>query len=140
MKEEKVFHTYLKKKGMKYTPQRRVILKAVFSIHEHFDAETLFVRLRSKRKDISRATIYRTLPLLIESGLIKGVIYCENKLIYEHVFGHIHHDHMICIKCGKVIEFRDERIEALQEEVCKKYRFKAVEHRLGIRGYCDDCH
>jgi len=85
------------------------------------------------------ATVYRTIPLFVESGFIKEILQYQNTATYEHILGHKHHDHMLCVKCGKVIEFRDDRIEKLQDEVCKKYNFKSVEHRLGIRGYCRQC-
>ncbi|RKY29980.1 MAG: transcriptional repressor [Candidatus Omnitrophota bacterium] len=137
--EEDRFRDHLKKKGLKFTSERKLILKEVFSSHKHFDVEELFGRLRKKDRAISRATIYRTLPLLIESGLIREALRCRDRFYYEHVFGHPHHDHLLCIGCGKVIEFRDERLEKLQNEVCKKYGFELIEHRLGIKGYCKKC-
>lgn len=138
--EEDKFKEYLRSEGLKLTPERQIILKGVSSIHHHFDVEELFERLRKQRKRISRATIYRTLPLLIESKMIKESLRCQDNLIkYEYIFGHEHHDHLICLKCGKVYEFKDEEIERLQEMICKRYKFKPVEHRLGIRGYCRKC-
>ncbi|MDI6840595.1 MAG: Fur family transcriptional regulator [bacterium] len=137
--EEDIFRKYLKQKELKFTPERRAILDEVFSLHDHFDVETIFTRLSQRAEHISRATIYRTLPLLVGSGLIKEVLRAQDRGYYEHTFGHKHHDHMVCLKCGKAIEFKDNRIEKLQDEVCKKYGFKPVEHRLGIRGYCKEC-
>ncbi|MBA7671602.1 Ferric uptake regulation protein [subsurface metagenome] len=137
--EEDRFRNYLNKKGLKFTPERELILKEVFSLHKHFDVEELFLRLRKRDRTISRATIYRTLPLLIEGGLIREALRCRDRVYYEHIFGHPHHDHLLCIKCGRAIEFRDERIEKLQNEVCKKYGFEPIEHRLGIKGYCRKC-
>ena len=136
---EGIFRNYLKERGLKFTPERQLILKTVFSLHQHFDIDQLWERLHRKDRRLSRATIYRTLPLLIDSGLIQETFRCQEKVSYEHTFGHKHHDHMLCLKCGKVIEFRDERIEKLQEAVCKKYGFKVIQHRLGIRGYCEKC-
>ena len=137
--EEKIFKEYLKRRRLKFTPERRAILAGIFSFHRHFDAEELYQRLWSKRRGLSRATIYRTLPLLVKSGLVAEALRCQGRVSYEHTFGHRHHDHMICLKCGKVIEFRDEEAERLQGSICKKYGFKAIEHRLGIKGYCRDC-
>ena len=136
---EDKFRNYLQMKGLKFTPQRRMILKTVISLHTHFDIDQLYEQLRKENGDISRATIYRTFPLLIDSGIIKETLLCRDKIKYEHIFGHKHHDHMICLNCGRVIEFRDEGIERLQKAVCKKYGFKPVEHKLGIRGYCKEC-
>jgi len=133
---ENKFKTYLKSKKLKFTPEREAILKKVFSLHEHFDVEKLYEKLD---KRISRATIYRTLSLLVKSKLVEELFRCQDKISYEYIFGHKHHDHMLCIKCGKIIEFREEKIEKLQEAVCKKYGFTPVEHRLSIRGYCKEC-
>ena len=133
------FCSFLKSKGLKFTPERRVILEGVFSFHKHFDVDQLYDKLRGQGEHVSRASIYRTLPLLIKSGLIAESLRCQESVSYEHIFGHEHHDHMLCIKCGKVTEFRNEKIEELQEEVCKEYGFMALEHRLGIRGYCKRC-
>ena len=136
---ESKFRDYLKERELKFTPERKIILKAVFSLHKHFDTEQLYEKLPRAKKSISRATIYRTLPLLVESDLIRETLRCQGRVSYEHIFGHPHHDHMICIKCGKVIEFREEKIEKLKEEICKRYGFEPVEYRLGIRGYCKKC-
>ncbi len=136
---EDKFRNYLKMKGLKFTPERRMILKAVLSLHTHFDVDQLYEQLRKENGDISRATIYRTFPLLLDSGIIEKTLLCRDKIKYEHIFGHRHHDHMVCIGCGKIVEFRDEKIERLQKAVCKKYSFKPVEHKLGIRGYCKEC-
>ena len=135
----KIFNNFLQKKNLKNTRSRQIILKEVFLHHGHFDAEELYDKLQKKRHNISRATVYRTLPILVESGLIQKSLRCLEKDYYEHIYGHPHHDHLICIKCGKIIEFTDQRIERLQEDVCKKYNFKSMEHRLGIRGLCSKC-
>jgi len=137
---EEKFKSYLKSKGLKFTPERETILREVFSLHKHFNVDELYERLHRHTKDISRATIYRTLPLLIKSGLVEETFQCQNKSSYEHIFGHKHHDHMLCINCGKIIEFREEGIERLQRAVCKKYGFHPIEHRLGIKGYCKECY
>ncbi len=133
------FSSFLKSKGLKFTPERRAILEGVFSFHKHFDVDQLYDKLQGQGEHISRASIYRTIPLLIKSGLIAESLRCQGRVSYERIFGHEHHDHMLCIKCGKVAEFRNEKIEELQREVCKEYGFMALEHRLGIRGYCKRC-
>jgi len=136
---EERFSGYLKEKKLKLTPERHIILDGIFSFHRHFDVEELYERLRKNGEKLSRATIYRAMPLFIESGFIKEILHCRGKASYEHVFGHEHHDHLLCIKCGRIIEFKDDKIEELQDKVCKRYGFKPVEHRLGIRGYCKRC-
>lgn len=133
------FKEYVSSKGLKFTPERNDILKEAFASHRHFNAETLYEKLRMKSKNISLATIYRTLPLLLESGLIKETLRSEEKINYEHAYGHGHHDHMLCLGCGKVIEFTDDRIEQLQKSICKKYNFKAEDRKLSVKGYCPKC-
>lgn len=134
-----VFHDYLRKNRLKFTHERKAILEGIFSLHKHFDADELYEKLHYRHKRISRASIYRTLPLLVRSGLIKETLRCLGRSSYEHIFGHRHHDHLVCLKCGKVIEFSNDKIEELQNTVCKKYHFQPIEHRLGIRGYCKEC-
>lgn len=136
---EKQFKTYLKEKKLKLTPERKTVLRAILSFRGHFDVDMLYEKLRAEGKILSRATIYRAMPLFLESGFIREILHCRGKASYEHIFGHEHHDHMLCIKCGRFIEFKDDRIEKLQNEVCRKYGFEPVEHRLGIRGYCREC-
>ena len=136
---EKKFKSYLKDKGLKFTPEREAILDIIFSIHNHFDIEELYDILRANNKNISRATIYRTLPLLIKSHLIQEILHCTGNTKYEHIYGHEHHDHLVCIQCGNVIEFYNDKIENLQEEICGKFKFKALEHRLVIKGLCKRC-
>lgn len=137
--EEKKFKNYLQKRGLKFTPQRKTILREVFSTHKHFRADDIFLRVTQKRTCISRASVYRTIELLVKSGLLRQVISGEKHRHYEHTFGHDHHDHLFCLGCGKVIEFKRERIEKLQEEVCRQHGFKPLEHRLQILGYCNKC-
>ena len=119
--------------------ERQAILKGIFSFHGHFNIDELYESMRKKGAELSRATIYRAVPLFMESGIIKEILYCRGKASYEKVFGYGHHDHLVCLKCGRIIEFKDDKIEGLQNRVCKRYGFKPVEHRLGIRGYCKRC-
>jgi len=134
------FEEFLKLKELKYTSERKLILKTIFSFHKHFDVEELFEKLRKQGNNVSRATIYRTIPLLIQSGLITETLHCQDKTSYENIFNKKHHDHLVCINCGKITEFYNEKIEKLQEEVCRQHNFVPVEHRLGIKGYCEDCY
>lgn len=137
--EKQVFKEFLEKKGLKFTKERAVILKEVFSYHGHFDPDELLIKMRKKGLRVSKASIYRTLPLLLESGLIEEVEKIDKHAHYEHTFGHGHHDHMICMKCGKVIELFSDGLERLQEELCKKENFKGIRHVMEIRGYCKKC-
>jgi len=139
-KVEKIFSKYLKQKQLKYTPERKIILEEVFSIHNHFEADELYLILRQKSNyRISRATVYRTLPLLEESGLIRRVVFTEKHTHYERVYGHKHHEHLICLKCGKVIDFYIKSLEDTLEGVARENEFKHGAHKLEITGYCKDC-
>ena len=133
------FRDYLRRHNLKFTPQREVIFDTILSFKKHFDVDDLYARLRKKDRSISIATIYRILPLLVNSGLVNENFICQGKANYEFVFKKEHHDHLYCMKCGKIIEFKDDRIEKLQDEVCKKHKFKPVKHKLVIKGLCKDC-
>ncbi|MBI5376732.1 MAG: transcriptional repressor [Candidatus Schekmanbacteria bacterium] len=136
---EKVFKDFLKIRKLKYTRERETIIKAIFSTHDHFDAEDLEWRLRKNKQKISKATIYRTLDILIKSKLITEHEIGTDRRIFEHIHGHRHHDHLVCLSCGIFIEFDDERIEKMQDEVCKKLHFYPDRHSLKIFGLCRKC-
>jgi Fur family ferric uptake transcriptional regulator len=105
----------------------------------HFDAEDLYESCRRAGQNVSRATVYRTLGHLRDCGLVKEVLREHGRSSYETVYGHDHHDHMLCVACGGVIEFCDDRIEDLQQRICRRHGFKPLDHRMGIRGLCRDC-
>ncbi len=137
--EKKVFRSFLKERGQKLTKEREAILKKIFSFHGHFEPETLYLQIRKSGLKASRASVYRTLNLLYECGLIERVRKTEHGTIYEHTYGHEHHDHMLCVCCGKVIEFYSEDLEKIQEDLCKQQNFEGTNHSLEIRGYCKKC-
>ncbi|MCX6355217.1 MAG: Fur family transcriptional regulator [Candidatus Aureabacteria bacterium] len=134
-----IFIAHLRRKGLFLTRERRLILEAIFSLRKHFDFDELYDTVKKRVGRVSRATIYRTIPLLIDSGLIRDVFRGTSGTQYEQVRGLEHHDHLLCVSCGSYIEFKDERIERAQQEVCKKHGFVSVDHKLGIRGYCRKC-
>lgn len=138
--EEQLFKEYLAAKGLKYTPERQTIFRRAFATHKHFEAEDLLLSLRQNHQRVSKATIYRTLALLVKSGHLREVIFGEKHSHYEHVHANEHHDHMICSGCGKIIEFTDEALERLQDKVCVRHKFKPESHRMQIHGLCKDCH
>ncbi len=139
IEEENKFKDYLKSNGLKYTPERQIILRQVFSNHDHFEADDLLVAVRQHSKRVSKATIYRTLSHLIKSGLLREAIFSEKHLHYEHVYKHKHHEHLICLSCKKIIEFSNNQLESIQNTICDEYKFKSESHRLQIFGYCSDC-
>ena len=137
--ENKIFQNFLGEKGLKLTKERIAVLKEVFSSHTHFEPENLYLRIKASGSKASRASVYRTLSLLVESGLVEKVTRTEKSNVYEHTFGHSHHDHMICDGCGSIIEFYSEKLENLQKEICVGNGFDGRSHTLEIHGYCTEC-
>jgi Fur family ferric uptake transcriptional regulator len=133
------FSRYLDTKNLKLTKERRVVLQEIFLRRGHLEAEDLWHSLRKKKKRASRATIYRTLDLLVDSGIVRKVDLGHGHSHFEHVLGHAHHEHMICLKCGKVIEFSDEAMEKALTQLCKKKKFGHTSHRFEILGHCESC-
>ncbi|HIE08859.1 MAG TPA: transcriptional repressor [Armatimonadetes bacterium] len=127
----------LRERGMRLTQAREKVLEEIFESGGHLDAEELVAKL--KRRGVSRATVYRTLRLLEELGLVRRVIYGERHSHFERVIAREHHDHLICVRCGRIVEFENPRIERLQEEVAKEHGFEIVGHTLEIRGVCPAC-
>lgn len=134
------FEAWLKTRSLKLTRPRRRILDRAFATHEHFSAEELHAWLAAEEGEgVSRATVYRTLSLLSEAGFLQALDAERGVLVYEHVLGHHHHDHMLCVSCGRIEEFHDERIEELQLEACRRKGWSLVSHDLRLRGLCRRC-
>ncbi len=135
---EKVFSEFLDEKDLKLTSQRRTILHQ--AMHEgHFSAEQLLDFSKKEDPTVSKATVYRTLALLKESKILEEQDFGDGKKLYERAQGRKHHDHLICIKCGKILEFENEAIERLQDAQAKKNRFRIVYHSLKLFGFCQSC-
>lgn len=139
MKGKKInIHEVLKEQGFKVTKQRLQIFREIMSKKGHFEIEDFVHRLKNKNIKVSRATVYRTLNILKDIGLINEVVKFGNKTYYE-VGTKEHHDHLICVSCGKFIEFHDDAIENIQDKVCKEFNFRPMHHRLEIYGVCENC-
>lgn len=137
--EHTLFSDFLANNGLKFTPERRAVLDAVFETHRHFDAEEMVDIIRHRDRKISRATVYRTLDLLVKGGFVRAMELGDSKKVYEHIIGHKHHDHLICTACGRTIEFDEDLIESLQQQVCDRLDFHPEWHSLRIFGVCDRC-
>ncbi len=134
------FEAFLKRRSLKLTQQRDRIFQRAFATHEHFSAERLYGWLHeSEGPAVSRATVYRTLGLLVEGGFLESLDPGSGELLYEHVLGHRHHDHLVCLECGKLQEFYDPEIERLQETAAAKKGFLISHHNLRIFGTCAGC-
>lgn len=135
------FREFLLTKGMRLTPEREAVVTAVYSSHEHFDAD-VWVEKLERRDDgprASRSTVYRTLSLLAEAGLIRKVARANDREVYEHDYGYPQHDHLICQKCGDMIEFENTQISELLENVASEHGFRMSGHRLEVEGVCAKC-
>jgi len=137
--EEEKFAEFLRGAGLKMTSARRSVLEEVFHCHDHFDADELYLRLKERHAKASRATVYRTLTLLVSSGLVRKMDLGDGRSTYEHVLGHPHHDHLVCVKCGCILEFHHSGIEELQMQVCRDFDFKMLSHTQQIYGICKKC-
>lgn len=138
------FEEFLASRDLRLTKQRAAIVKAIFSTHKHVTADELYDMLRRSKATaglkISRATVYRTLSLLVEGGFIQALeLGTEQGTLYEHVLGHEHHDHMVCLECGTILEFHDETLEQVQDQAVARHDFEATSHRLIIYGTCASC-
>ena len=135
---ERSFSDFLEKMDLKLTSQRRTILRQ--AMHDgHFSAEMLLDFSKKEDPTISKATVYRTLALLKESKILEEQDFGDGKKLYERAQGRKHHDHFVCIKCGRIIEFENEPIERLQDSEARKHHFKIVYHSLKLFGFCRSC-
>ena len=138
-KEEASFAEHLRIKGLKSTPERLEVLRSIFGRESHFAVEDLVLELHRRGHAVSRATVYRTLTLLAESGLIREAVRGNGFIHYEHVHEAEHHDHLLCIRCGAVVEFVSPEIERIQDQVCRQHGFAPLAHTHQINGLCAKC-
>lgn len=137
--QKAAFLDFLGRRNLKLTRQRRAVVDEIFSDSGHFEAEELVERLKNNRERVSRATVYRTLELLRECQLVEKLDFGSPRSFYEYVSPGEHHDHLICNRCGNVIEFHNERLEAIQQEICANFGFQESHHSLRIFGLCAKC-
>jgi len=129
----------LKQRGLRWTSQRSRIVRAALATHDHYTADELLGLCRRDDPRISRATVYRTLTVLEEAGFVEGLDAGDGKRRFEHVLGHAHHDHMVCLQCGVIVEFRDDELEHRQEVAARRLGFAIKRHSLRLYGSCRDC-
>lgn len=133
---EEIFTAFLRKKGYRSTPERAMVLNEIYASAGHFDADEIFIRMKQKGSNISRATVYNTLELLVECNLVSQNSFGHKHLHYERIYGYEHHDHIVCEDCGKVFEFTNPKIEEQQQAVCTKMGFEIERHTLQIFARC----
>jgi Fur family transcriptional regulator, ferric uptake regulator len=133
------FWDFLAHKNLRLTGQRRAIIETVFSIGQHFTADQLLEWSRQRDKSVSRATVYRTLPLLTESGLVRQMDFGKDHMVYDPNYAERpRHNHIVCLDCGKMVEFESDKLEELEEEISNRFGFSVKSHRLQITATCDE--
>ncbi len=137
--EKTLLKAILSDKRLKLTKGRDEIIREIDEIDGHFDQQTLYDRLKAKGSKVGRASVYRTITILVESGIIREVEKTERHSHYERVVENKHHDHLICMGCGNMIEFYSPTLEMLQNEICEREGFHGIHHNLEIMGYCREC-
>ncbi|MBN8589203.1 MAG: transcriptional repressor [Rhodothermia bacterium] len=130
------FRAFLKERNQRQTPERFAILEEIYKLNDHFDADELYVHLKGRGVNISRATVYNTLELLVASNLVVKHQFGQNQAKYEGAYRYRQHDHLICLDCNHVLEYCDPRIQAIQEMVAQILNFEITHHALHMYGHC----
>lgn len=133
-----IFRKFLKDGEYRITPERFEVLDAVMEWDDHFDADNLFIYLKNHNSKVSRATVYKTLNLLHECGLVSRYRFSQGHAQYEKTVDRPHHDHLICTTCAKIIEFDNARVVQMQNDICIAYGFKPLYHSFQIFSQCLD--
>ncbi len=132
-------YDFIEQKGLRKTAQRDAIIRAAFRTHEHYSAETLLAMAKKIDPSVSRATVYRTLPLLVECGVLKELDLGRDQKFYDPNFvEHPHHNHLICVDCDKIVEFEDKHIELLEDCITRRLGFSPASKSLRIEAKCDE--
>ena len=136
---QEILLRYMAQKGLKSTRQRSLIVDTFLETSGHVSVDDLLSRVRGADPKVSAATVYRTMKLLTECGLAHAQHFGDGQTRYETAAGREHHDHLICTRCGTIVEFENDRIEAMQEAVAKMHGFKVSRHKMELYGLCKDC-
>ncbi|MDY0108641.1 MAG: transcriptional repressor [Candidatus Krumholzibacteria bacterium] len=136
--KEAAFLEFIQTKGLKTTRQRGTIVQVFFGMHGHISVEELLREVKQVNPRIGYATVYRTLHLLVESGLVEERRFGDGLARYEGRHEVEHHDHMICLECGRIREFSNPRLLELQNKLAEESGFKILRHRLELYGVCED--
>ena len=135
--ERAALASFLAQRGLKHTKQRDAILESFLRAKGHITSEEIFQAVHQEFPTIGYTTVYRTMKLLVEAGLAQSHHFDDGVVRYE--IEHSHHDHLVCTKCGKIIEFECQMIEKAQDDVASRYDFRVLRHRHELYGHCSDC-
>ena len=142
MKNQKLlsqFRVILRRNGFKYTPQRVAVLEEILQDHSHRECEDIYLELKGKGRHVSRATVYRTMDILVKNDFARKMELGDGRARYESKVDSPHHDHLICSSCGTIVEFLNQDIEDLQEKIANHYHFKLQRHIHQLFGICKKC-
>lgn len=129
----------MNKRGLRSTEQRRLIIDTLFDAGDHVTIDGLLRQVRAVDGRVGYATVYRTMKLLAESGVVQEHKFGDGFTRYELSDEEAHHDHLICLECGKITEFEEPSIEELQERVASRYGFQVKQHKHELYGVCAEC-
>ena len=136
---DRILDRYMAERGLKSTRQRSLIIDIFFGMQGHLSVEEVWGRVRQDDARVSVATVYRTMKLLSESGLAHARNFGDGQTRYEPAVGREHHDHLICTRCGTIIEFENDQIERMQDAVARRHGFKVTSHKMELYGLCKSC-
>ena len=139
MATKNLLSSALKKEGLRHTIQRQAAWDEIKSNDEHRDAEQIYSALRKNNLNVSRATVYRTIDVLYKNNLIRKIELGDSPSKYEYKVNSDHHDHIICVQCGRIDEFVDDKIESQQDKIIDKLGFKMIRHIHQLFVLCKDC-
>jgi len=135
--EHRSLASYLEQHSLKHTKQRQAILDVFLDATGHITSEEIYSRVRKAHANIGYTTVYRTMKLLCDAGLASERHFEDGITRYE--IAHEHHDHLVCMRCGKIIEFECAMIESTQDQIADRYDFRVLRHRHELYGHCNDC-
>ena len=138
-KVQKILDDYIASKKLRKTKERNIILSLIYQYPYHFTVEELYIYMKKKQIKISRATLYNTIDLLLECNLIKKHLFDDRSFFYEKAYKKHQHDHIICKKCSKIVEFCDPRLNQIIEDIAQINSFEINNHELYLYGLCEEC-